>query len=353
MKAIDKIKENKINAVNGINNALPMPFPNLRQKLAGFQRGLNICISANSGVGKSTLSKFFLIYFIKWSIEKNVDLHIRYYALEESTYIFESTIMLHELYEQFKIRIDLDDLLSNRKALPDDVLEKVESIENNFMVEFRKKCIVVDHIDNPTGIYKDCKEYLKQHGKVEMEGEYEKTYTPNNPNSFFVVFVDHLSELNEEMDNEAKQKLDLAGTMKRWSSYALKHLCKRYNAIIFNVQQQSAAEEGIDNIKLNKLKPSLNGLGDNKRIGRAYRLCIGLFDPKRHDIPIWDGIQIKNGMEDNYRDINIFKNNFGVSNLSIHTYFDGMTINFEEIKNSSIKFEEYYKKVKQLKKTEI
>jgi len=89
MTGLQRIVENKTNAETGGKNCLPMPFKELSQYIAGFRKGLNCCISANSGIGKSTLSKFLLINFVDWAIENDVELHVYYFALEESKEIFE------------------------------------------------------------------------------------------------------------------------------------------------------------------------------------------------------------------------------------------------------------------------
>lgn len=332
MTGFELAKIKRANAISGIANCLPMPFPKLAKKIAGFNRGLNVCLSASSGVGKTTLSKFLLISFVDWAIKNNIELHIRMYLLEESIETFESTILMHKLFKLKGERISLDDFNSNIKPLGENSLMKLEEIENDYMQKFRKYVTVIDTMSRPTEIFMDAKSSIQEHGKVikevnEKSGkEYEKEFIPNNPNAFHVIFLDNLNEFDSE------ESLDLAGCMKRWSNYALKDLCKRYNYTVFNVHQQSAAQESTDNIKLNKLKPSLNGLGDSKLVGRAYRLCLGLFSPYRNELAKYNQHIIvgENGYEDFYRSLNIFKNNFGVSNIEDNLYFDGMVIDLKE-----------------------
>jgi len=132
------------NAILGIANCLPMPFPKLRAKIAGFNRGLNVCVSASSGVGKTTLSKFLLISFVDWAIEKNIDLHILMYLLEESVETFESTILISKLNTTYGTRISLDDFNSNVVALPAEILKLLEEIEKNYMPKFRSYVKAID-----------------------------------------------------------------------------------------------------------------------------------------------------------------------------------------------------------------
>lgn len=339
MTGIEMARIKRENAILGIANCLPMPFPKLRAKIAGFNRGLNVCVSASSGVGKTTLSKFLLISFVDWAIEKNIDLHILMYLLEESVETFESTILISKLNTTYGTRISLDDFNSNVVALPAEILKLLEEIEKNYMPKFRSYVKAIDTLSRPTEIFMDAKSYIKERGTVEEEKNertgktYEKSFTPDNPDSFFVIFLDNLNEFDGE------QGADLAGTMKIWSNYALKELCKRYNYTIFNVHQQSADMEGTDNVKLGKLKPSLNGLGDNKRVGRAYRLCLGLFSPYRNELAQHNGYQItgETGYKDYFRSLNIFKNNFGVSNIEVPLYFDGQVLELKEATSFTLK----------------
>jgi len=340
MTGIELARTNRLNAKNGIANVLPMPFPKLSKLIAGFKRGLNVCISANSGVGKTTLSKFLLISFVDWAIKNNIDLHIRMYLLEESIETFESTIMLNKLYRMKQERISLDTFSSNVRPLSDKHLDLLEDIEENYMTKFRKYVTTIDWMTRPTEIFMDAKEFILTQGTIIKDKnpktgkEYEKEFIPNNPNAFHVIFLDNVSEFDSE------EGLDLGGCMKRWSNYALKDLTKRYNYTIFNVHQQMASNEGTEATKYNKQKPSLQGLGDNKLVGRAYRLCIGLFSPYRQEIPKWGKYVIadeNDGYQDYFRNLNVFKNNFGASNIDDGLYFDGMTLHMEEAESATLK----------------
>ena len=346
------VKSNKAIKMAGGFNILPMPFPRLSKYVAGFRRGVNCCISANSGVGKTTLAKYMLISFVDWSIANNIPLQVKYFALEESKEIFLTTIIIHKLHSIYGIRIDLDDILSNReKPISDEIIQKIEEIEKDYLSLFLERVEIVDYIDNPTGIYKHARKALEELGtmeylEIEKEGKIEKIpveYKYNDPNQYFLVFIDHLGELSGELGG------DLHAAMQTMSGYMLKHLCKRFHAIGFNIHQQAGDVESVDNFKHNKLKPSLTGLGDNRKIGRAYRLCIGLFDPKRHEIPQYRGWDMGK-IGDYFRSLTIFKNNFGPSNIEVPIYFDGMTYDLIELPeqvNDSV-----YNKVRNLKKTE-
>ena len=80
-----------------------------------------------------------------------------------------------------------------------------------------------------------------------------------------------------------------------------------------------------------KVEPSLDGLGDNKKSQRDADVVLGLFAPSRHNIEKHAGYDIVK-LQDNYRSLSILKNRrFGVSNGRTGLYFDGRTNYFKEL----------------------
>ena len=65
-------------------------------------------------------------------------------------------------------------------------------------------------------------------------------------------------------------------------------------------QQQALSGEGIENIKLGKLKPSVSDLGDNKLTSRDVNIFFGIFSPIRHNLHDYLGYSIDK-FEDNIR----------------------------------------------------
>ena len=88
----------------------------------------------------------------------------------------------------------------------------------------------------------------------------------------------------------------------------------RWDYIVINVHQQAQATEGVMNKKADKLQPSVDGLGENKTLGRDYDLLLGLFSPHRHEISTYEGYTINEhgkGLKDRYRELSIIANRRG------------------------------------------
>src|SRR5690625_738153 len=89
-------------------------------------------------------------------------------------------------------------------------------------------------------------------------------------------------------------------------------------------------QESLENIKYNKLKPTLEGLGDNKLTGRDANVILGLFSPFRHEIPQYYGYNIKQ-FRDNIRFLEIIGGREGGGGTICPLYFDGAVNFFKEL----------------------
>ena len=89
-------------------------------------------------------------------------------------------------------------------------------------------------------------------------------------------------------------------------------------------------QESVENKKANKLKPTLDGLGDSKLIGRDANVILGLFSPFRHEIPEYMGYDITK-FKDRIRFLEIIGGREGGAGTICPLYFDGATNYFKEL----------------------
>ena len=54
----------------------------------------------------------------------------------------------------------------------------------------------------------------------------------------------------------------------------------------------SIAQESNENAKFDKLRPTLDGLGDNKTTQQDANIILGLYSPFRHKISTYEGYNI-------------------------------------------------------------
>lgn len=244
------------------------------------------------------------------------------------------------LYVKENIRVSPKDLQSPR--LKDIVSEEVLETIQKYKPYFKKIEEIVEFIDDirhPTGIYKTLENYALDNGTIYKrkitkkdgsEIEIFDFYEAQDPDEYVMVFIDHISLIQPERDADTGIPMSLHQSIGKLSSVYLVQLRNRFNYIPVVVQQQAQAQESLENKKYNKLKPSLDGLGDNKMTQRDANVILGLFSPYRHEIPDYFGYDVT-FFKDNIRFLEILANREGLSNTTCPLYFDGAVNYFREL----------------------
>lgn len=201
----------------------------------------------------------------------NIKLKIFYFTLEMSKEIKMLSAFSNILYIKEGIRISPKDLRSTKadKVLSKETLAIIAKYEPYFnkieeIVEF------IDDIRHPTGIYNLVKSYAEANGKqhkrkIIIDGNetlVDDYYEANNPDEYVMVIIDHISLITAEKTNGVQTSLQ-ESIVKLSSDYLIK-LRNKYNYIPVVIQQQAASQESVENKKYNRLKPSMDGLGDSK-----------------------------------------------------------------------------------------
>jgi hypothetical protein len=243
------------------------------------------------------------------------------------------------LFVKENIRVSPSDLKSPNidNILSEDVLNTIKKYEPYFkkleeVVEF------IDDVRNPYGIYKTLENYAEANGTThyrEIDNNGEKIsvfdhYEPNDPDEYVIIIIDHISLITPEKDKDTGISMSLHQSIGKLSSNYLVKLRNRFNYVPVVIQQQAQAQESLENKKYNKLKPTLDGLGDNKMTQRDANVVLGLFSPYRHEIPDYFGYDIT-FFKDNIRFLEILANREGLSNSTCPLYFDGAVNYFSEL----------------------
>ena len=382
---LQKIRENKENLQSGKPNCIPFyNYPRLSKVIPGIVQGTNWLVSANSGVGKSQFTKAtFILDPLIWLEqhkeefpESNIDIKINYFALEESKEEFTYSIISNKLKDKFDLTVDPLDLMSmyEKETVSDDLLSKIESLGDYFNYFF-SKVNVIDSIGNPTGIYRYIREYTEEVGthyfynfmidkdktNCITRAEYKKIkdttlgkqfayshYIPSNPDQYVINIVDHIGLLTSESGGSLHDAMTMMS-----ASYGRKQITKHYNHVFVMVQQQAGAQESelytnTGKKIIDKMKPSLSGLADNKTTQRDCHLVMGLFAPDRYvteETSNYKGYDIKR-FKDQYRSLLILKNRIGRGNLEVPLLFNGAVTSFKELPSiMTSKDYEYLEKV--------
>ena len=344
----NQIKTNKQVRLEGGVNCIPWKnLKGLSTIIPGIQRSKYYLVTANSKVGKTQLADYLFIYepyeYVKKYKPKNINLKIYYFSLEMSKERKIMSILSYKIYKDKGVIVSPDDLLSVfEDKILDDIIEGYLDEYNDYFLEFEEMVTIVDNVRNPVGISKYISAVAESRGTwstktinwVNDDGtkepkEVKDRYIPNDPNEHVIVIVDNYNVMLPE------NKQDLHTAISNFSSNYALHMRDKLKYTIVGVQQQAAAQEQQqftnqgDSI-IDKLKPSQDGLGDCKLVGRDVNLMIGLFAPARYKIGKYEGYDIKT-LKDHYRELVVLLNRDGSGFCSDHLLFHGAVNFFEEL----------------------
>lgn len=360
-KVIEELKRNKSLREMGKDITIPFPFPRFSKFIPGVQKGRYYIVTANSKVGKTKLADFLFLYntLMYTSTQKtNLKAKVLYFSLEMSKEDKVKELISHFLFIKKGIRIssDIMDSVYKHYILEDKVLDEIINLKGE-LDSFLDRVIFIDSVRNPFGIYKTVREYAHSHGHYEdingniLNTEYiEKgindeakkifRYVPDEEDEIVIVITDHVSLLTPEKGETLHEALG------RFSSQYCLAMRDRWKYVVVNIQQQAASQEGVENFQNNMLRPSANGLGDNKLTSRDCDFLIGLFAPIRFKKETWEGYNIK-VLKDNFREISLILNRRGSPAIS-GLYFDGAINVFYELPPSNELTQQEYSKITNL-----
>jgi len=188
----------------------------------------------------------------------------------------------HLLFRLSGLYVSTTDLKSTNKEHPLDqsIIDLLKSpLYQEYIELYENVVLCFEDIKNPTGINKVCREYAEKHGhfnyvEYETKDEFGKLikkkmldpinpYEQDDPDEYRIIIEDNAANLSLESG------LDLKGTINKMSKYNIT-LKKQLNYIVVMVQHQAQSQEGIENQKLDKIKPSSDGLADAKTTSRDF-----------------------------------------------------------------------------------
>jgi hypothetical protein len=344
-RVFTNLVERKERVLSGKINCIPFGLPRFEEELPGIEQRTYYQVTANTKVGKTQITDFLFMYKSLMYAYKNKEqlrLKIFYFSLEMSKEQKYQQMICHLLFviSNGKIRITPKDLRSTRadRPLPDRILEIIKTDEyQEFFKFFEENVIFIDDIRNPFGIYDFCRKYAQANGTQyrkmhkfvnktgeETETEIDDYYEPNDPEEYVEIIVDHAALMSPEKGGTVRDAM-----IKFSSDYAIK-LRNKYKYIPIVIIQQAAAQESNDNMKLNKLRPTLDGYGDAKVISRDADVIIGLFSPFRYGIPTYLGYDTTI-LQDNIRFMEIIAGREGGGGTISPLFFDGGVNFFAEL----------------------
>ena len=353
----NKLRRERI--VEGKYNCLPFPFKRFSKVYPGIEQGKFLILTANQKVGKSKLADYLFIYEPLFNMldKDGPKVKVIYFSLEMSAKEKYNEFLCHLLYRLDKIHIDTRRLRSVDKPCDPHVFELLESDRYQRYIRAYEEMVIFNDTDkNPTGIRKFYRDYALAHGHYnyvvvqetnEITGELEdkkiidpiKPYTQDDEDEYRIIILDNAANISTEKNYEtlkkAIEKVSKDGIVAK----------KQLNYIFVLIQHQAQAQEGIENIKLDQMEPSVAGLGDNKTTSRDVNCIMGLYNPSKFNKKEHLGYNILR-LKDNGRFLKILDDrDYGAGGNICPLFFDGATSTFKELPLTSNKeeLEKYYR----------
>lgn len=341
--------QRKERIANGLLNCIPSPFPRFREVFPGMEQGKYLLFSANSKIGKTQIADDMCLYEpLFYAIEHDdVKIHWFYFTWEMSAEQKYRQFLCHLLYRlsNGNTRIDTKQLRSidAARTLPDEIIELLQEEKyQRYIRYFEENVTFVEDIRHPTGIkifldeyaektgtiHYTTKEFFDKKGNVTDVKKVFDYYEPNDPELYNVVIFDHISLISLEKD------MDVRATIEMFSNKFLVQLRNRYNYTFVVIQQQAASQESNENFKLDKLRPTADGLADCKATFRDADLFFGLYSPYRYKVSEYLGYDIK-VFKDNIRFLELIGGREGGGGNVCPLYFDGAVNIFKELPRPS------------------
>jgi hypothetical protein len=330
---------------------LPDELGRLKKIIPGFIKKENWLITAQTGVGKSKLTRYL---FIKYPIEyckqnPNIKVHIIYNTLEESTEEVIGGFIIEYILDKYGIELDYYHVFGFRK---------VNSTIRSYIKEARQKIaelepyLEVTNISNPTGLYKLGREYARKYGDFfdvdgnkltdeELDSGKRKWVSyKSKPNHFTFLINDRLLLLNTETKNG--RLMTQYENLDNWMGYYCRQLLNnKFDIITINIQQQIPSGEQKQYTSkgesiTEKLEPSLDKLNQVKGTQQHCTIALAIFDPARYGIQDRFGYSMVK-LRDSYRELILLKHRKGITSRVFPTLFDGAAETFTDLPNPNTK----------------
>lgn len=357
-RVYDNLVKRRNRILEGKINCIPSSFTRFSEDFIGIEQSTYYCISSFTKGGKSQFTSYTFIYkpllYCYYHKEVGANLKVLYFPLEETPERILQRFECWLLYEYsgHKLRISPRDLRSTTTAVSQEVLDLLQSDEIQDIIKyFEEHVIFPEEKPNPTGILNYCKSYARQHGtEYTKKGKYKDEwgqikeievfdhYEQDDPNEYRLIIIDTMNLIDTERGMTLKQSMD------KLSEYLAKYLRNRYKFSPVVIQQQTFESEGNEAFKLNRLRPSAQGLGDSKYIARDCNVLLGLFSPFRFSLDSYLDYNIKK-FKDNIRFLEVCINRDGEMGGIAPLFFDGAVCTFDELPlpNNKVELEKVYK----------
>lgn len=343
----------------GGNKGIPLSggLSKISEAINGVQRARIYGLASAPKVGKSTLADvMFVIEVFLYCLEHNIELDIQYYSYEIARVNKEFDLSVHFLNRDHgithikleegqtkegksEIEISSDYLMGRLIDDQGNQIKVKESVEKVLKIVYEERIVPLfgefdaegnqisqgvitfhQNRNNPTGIWKELLNHASENGKFnykrwKKDGVEHKRivgYTPNNPEKFTIVILDHLRKVIPERGFTLKQTVDKTieyqVELRNWCGYTF-----------LDIIHLNRSMTDMNRIKFagDLLYPNSDDIKDSGNLAEEADYMFTMFNPndERYNLSKHFGKTIKdnqgNELYPNMRTIHLVENRHG------------------------------------------
>lgn len=319
--AIDRGREGK-------SQGYSIGLPKLEQIIDGVCKKTYYLITAESGVGKSSLMLYSFIYRPLMDHLNDGKLKITLFSLEMSAELLFAKLLSTYLFEKYNIQLTLKQILSIQKdyILDDKYYNIIIQECVPLLRKFEEIITVYDKSATANYIYSHILKELEARGRFQ-ETESRKIYIPDDPDILHIVAVDHGARVFTQPGNTLKAEMDLTSKY----LYSLKNRC---GITAIYIQQMNRNIQSMDRRKEGMLIPTTSDIKDSNNSVEDAEIILAIFNPNKAKLNTHKGYDIKR-LGDKFRSIVVLKSRYGESEVEDFVYYDGRYNIWKEMPRSS------------------
>lgn len=353
MEIEERIKKGLEGKFTGLSNG----FTRINQYIFNFQRACYYLLGGMSGTYKTTLADFMLLSAISDADAKGIKLDVFYYSYEIDKLNKQCNWLSVLIYQKYNIIIPPEKI----KCLGDNRLTEEElKLVTSELEEVKK---LFERINfrfvstNPTGVFHE----LCAHGNAIGTVHYEKVknakgedvlddsgnvitrvsgYTPNNPDAYTIVVLDHLYHLKKEREFGVKEIID------KYSEYCVQ-LRNLFGFSFINIQQFNDGLSSVERAKFKgvDLSPQMTDFRDSRNAYMDADVVFGTMCPFKMDMTSCMGYDITRLKSDMIM-LKIIKNRLSKDNIAVGLYCNPKAGSFIELPPSFDMTDQEYQAVR-------
>lgn len=328
------LKERIERGLEGKYQGLDNGFNRINNYIFGLQRATYYLIGGQSGTFKTTLVDFMLLNAIQDAEKQGIPINVFYFSFEIDELTKKCNWLSSLIYKKYGVLIPTEKIkgLGHYRLTIEEqelVNQEIPTIEEMF-----SKINWLFKPENPTGLYKRIWKFMENRGTFK-EAPYtdnngvrkmqKVAWTPNNPDEYNIMVLDHLALTEKERGFETKANID------KYSEYCVS-LRNMFGMTAINVSQFNDGLSSVDRAKFKgvDLSPQMTDFKDTRNPYADADIVLGTMAPYKLDMTTCMGYKVDK-LQKHLIMLKVIKNRLSSDNIAIGIFVNPKAMTFKEL----------------------